>query len=375
MTTPLRVVAFTPGHDEIGGAARHSRLLCEELARRGWDVRVVTRSAASTRLRVRRQRHLLVVEVPGCGGRRRGALAFLLISLALGVVWGRRTAVLLSFQLVSPTTAAALVSRLTRRPFVAMSTTSGSLSETSSLRGNSVGPRLRRQLLHRASYVIAQTDEAALEVVDLVPPGRVAVLPTPVESLPAWPLLGSGSALFTGRFSAEKSLPLLLDAWRGVVGRRPDARLVLAGEGGSYRSVESQVRAAVAADAALTASVEFPGWVEDVAGLLRQHDVYVFPSSSEGMSNSLVEACAAARAVVASDIAPNRAVLGDDYPGLFTDGDRDELERVLGAMLTDEGLRMTAASRAVDGARRNLLSNVGDGLERLLRSAANRPRP
>jgi glycosyltransferase involved in cell wall biosynthesis len=367
-------VAFTPGHHEAGGAARRSRLLCEEMARRGWQVRAVTRSATSRRLRIVRTPGLVVVEVPGCGGRRRGALAFLVTSVLLGVPWSVRATALLALQLASPSTAAAVVARLTRRPFVVLGSTTGQLSEVPLVTGRSRGAGLRRSLLGRASAVVGQTEAAAEELSLIAPAAARHVLPTPVESVDPTPLTGDPRVLFTGRFSEEKDLPTLLRAWRDVVLGMPSAQLVLAGAGGEYRSVENEVRRLIAQDEVLRATVELPGWIDDVRPLLARCDVYVFPSRSEGMSNSLVEACAAGRVVVASAIAPNVDVLGADYPLLFPPGDAAALAACLSAALGVEQVRADASHRTARSARGLLLPEVGRRLEEVLLDATHHAR-
>ena len=369
--TRRRVLAFTPGHDEVGGAARRSRLLCEELARRGWEIRAVTRAATASRFRVVRNDRILVLEVPGFGGRRRGALAYFLLSSVLGVVWGARATAIMSVQLASPTLVAAFVSRATRRPFVVLSSTSGELSEVPAYRNSSLGGRIRRGAVRRASALVAQTDDALDELSALAPAAARHVLPTPVEHVTPLPLSGSPDVLYTGRFSSEKDLPLLLSAWRRVRAPLPAGRLVLAGSGGDYRSVEAELRAMVDDDDLLRLTVEFPGWVADLGPLLSRCDVYAFPSRSEGMSNALVEACAAGRAVVASAIPANVQVLGNDYPLLFPTGDLDALVDRLTTVLTDPGIRTAAAARVTERARDLLLSSVGSRLEEVLIDAAD----
>jgi glycosyltransferase involved in cell wall biosynthesis len=372
--TRRRVLAFTPGHYEVGGAARRSRLLCEELARRGWEVRAVTRAATASRFRVIRADRIVVLEVPGFGGRRRGALVYFFLSLVLGVVWGARATAIMSVQLASPTLAAAFVSRVTRHPFVVLGSTSGELSEVPAYRSSSLGGRIRRGAVHRASALVAQTDEALGELSSLAPAAARHVLPTPVERVEPLPLSDSLDVLYTGRFSSEKDLPLLLSAWRRVRASLPAGRLVLAGSGGDYRSVEAELRAIVERDDLLRMTVEFPGGVADLGPLLSRCDVSALPSRSEGMSNALVEACAAGRAVVASSIPANVRVLGDDYPLLFPTSDLDELVDRLTTVLTDPRVRAAAAARVTERAHDLLLSAVGGQLEEVLMGAADHSR-
>jgi glycosyltransferase involved in cell wall biosynthesis len=339
-----KVIFFSPGQSEAGGCATHSKLISEGLAARGWHVIVICRAATSSRPRLARSANLTVVEVPGFD-RRWGTLAYLAVSLPVGLVLGRRAS-FIAMQLGSQTLGGGLCARLLRRPFVVLSTTAGELSEVDEVL-RSPGRLIHRQNLRRASYLVGQTTEAARELEAFVPPERIAVVPTPMPRGGEAELTGLPYATFSGRLSRGKNLDVLLDAWEKVVDRLPKARLTLVGSGGSYRSVENELRATVAARERLRETVGFTGWVDDVAPYLRAADVYVFPSRSEGMSNSLLEACAWRRIVVASDIVPNRAVLGDDYPLLFPTGDREALGEALIRAFEDTDARAAAAA-AID---------------------------
>ena len=64
--------------------------------------------------------------------------------------------------------------------------------------------------------------------------------------------------------------------------------------------------------------------------MARSH-CFVISSSSEGCSNALCEALALGMPVLASDIAGNRGLLGEDFPGYFPVGDAPALARLLQA--------------------------------------------
>ncbi len=360
-----RVVVFSPGHSERGGIARRSRLLASELSSRGWDTRVVAKSDDLYWFRTTRRGNLFVLEIPGFRSRPVGAAVFLLGGVVAGVSWGRKASALLAVQLVSPTTVAAVCAQLVGRPYIAFTSTSGQLSEASYL-ASARFSRVRTQLLRHATFLAAQTPAAAEELSRIVDRERVVVVPNPVEPVVAPPLTGARHALYTGRLSEEKDLLRLLDAWRVVAEARPDARLTLAGDGGRYRSVERELRERVGNDPVLARSVAFTGWVPDVRPLLANADVYVFPSLTEGMSNSLLEACAWGRVVVASDIPSNRAVLGHDYPLLFPAGDTEGLVAVLTRALVDEDARREAVDRVSHRARAFSVEMVVDEVERLI---------
>jgi hypothetical protein len=113
-----RLVLFTPGHTEKGGVGPRSRLMAEGLSRRGWEVKVVTRAGALHWPVVRSAPAIKVVELPGFGRRRLGAVLFLFAAVPMGVLWGIRASALISVQLMSTTTAAGVCSVLLRRPYL-----------------------------------------------------------------------------------------------------------------------------------------------------------------------------------------------------------------------------------------------------------------
>jgi glycosyltransferase involved in cell wall biosynthesis len=360
-----RLVLFSPGHAEPGGAAARSRRLASMLAERGWEVRAVTRAGSRNRFRLDRSPNLTVLEVPGFTKRGLGGALFLVVAVPAGLVWGARSAAFIAIRLTSPATAAALCGLLLRRPYLAFTTSSGERSELHDVLSSRT-LRLRRRLLRRAAFLVAQTSYAARELETLVPREQIAVIPNPVDSVPPAPLNGRPHAVYSGRLSAEKDLPRLLAAWSRVAKERPDAQLTLVGAGGTHRSVEHELKATVEADPVLRRCVSFTGWVVDVGDYLRQADVYAFPSLEEGMSNALLEACAWRRVVVASDIPANRAVLGDDFPLLFRAGDTAALVVALRRALSDDLVRAEAVRHVEARIRKSSPEAVAARLEELI---------
>ncbi|MFG2330281.1 glycosyltransferase [Streptomyces sp. NPDC048604] len=95
-----------------------------------------------------------------------------------------------------------------------------------------------------------------------------------------------------GRLCHQKGQDVLLRAWPAILDRTPGARLVLVGDGPD----EQRLRAA-APD-----SVRFTGAVADTAPWYRAADLVVLPSRWEGMALAPLEAMAAGRPVVVTDV-------------------------------------------------------------------------
>jgi glycosyltransferase involved in cell wall biosynthesis len=129
----------------------------------------------------------------------------------------------------------------------------------------------------------------------------------PVELPHSGPILGS-----VARLSPKKGQATLLEAAALVSRRRPDATFVLVGEGPQ--------RAELGAHAdrlGLNGRLRFLGPVENPVPLLSRMDIFVLPSHMEGMSNALLEAMAAGRPVVATDVGGNAEVVLDGVTGLL----------------------------------------------------------
>jgi glycosyltransferase involved in cell wall biosynthesis len=336
-----RLVLFSPGHTEPGGAATRSRLIAATLVKHGWQIHAVTRAGSLSVFRLHRSPNLTVLEVPGFGRRRLGGALFILVAVPVGLVWGIRARALIAIRLASPATAAAVCGRLLRRPYLAWTSKSGLQGEVRYILSTRT-PTLRRWLLRDAAFLVAQTDFAAGELESLLPGARIAVIPNPVLNVGQVPLDGRPHAVYTGRLSAEKDLVRLLSAWRAILQELPEAQLTLVGTGSAHRSVEHDLKSMIARDPLLGGGVTLTGWVNDTGEYLRRSDIYVFPSLEEGMSNALLEACAYRRIIVASDIGPNREVLGDEYPLLFRGGDTEDLVATLRCAFLNDRVRSKA---------------------------------
>jgi glycosyltransferase involved in cell wall biosynthesis len=93
----------------------------------------------------------------------------------------------------------------------------------------------------------------------------------------------------------------------------------------------------------------FPGWVDHslIPAFLQRADMVVSMSETEGLSRVYLETQAAARLLIASDIAPAREVISDGVTGLlFRLGDVEDLaDKILWAALHPHA-RKTIGTRA-----------------------------
>jgi glycosyltransferase involved in cell wall biosynthesis len=112
-------------------------------------------------------------------------------------------------------------------------------------------------------------------------------------------LAGRRILLYVGRFVPLKNLPLLIDAFAIVKKRRPDAALVLAGEG----ALEGQIREQVGR-LGLGADVTFLGHQPQsrLPALYAASEIVLLSSSFDNSPNCILEANACERPVVATRV-------------------------------------------------------------------------
>lgn len=99
-----------------------------------------------------------------------------------------------------------------------------------------------------------------------------------------------------GRFNQQKNHRFLLEIFRVIADKRPDAMLLLIGKGELETELRKQMK-----DLGIGNRVIFAGVRSDIPNLLSAMDVFVFPSLYEGMPNTVIEAQATGLPCVIAD--------------------------------------------------------------------------
>lgn len=152
------------------------------------------------------------------------------------------------------------------------------------------------------------------------------------------------SLLFVGRLEPRKGVTQLIRAFVILKARHPDLRLYIVGEGPEREAAQGLVSGPLRTD------VVFLGRVgeDELPRFFRSCDIFVSPAlSGESFGIVLIEAMAAGRPVVASDIPGYRSVLRDSVNGrLVPPDDPAALARAVTALLENPNL---ANALAVEG--------------------------
>ncbi|MGH2478508.1 MAG: glycosyltransferase family 4 protein, partial [Ktedonobacteraceae bacterium] len=148
---------------------------------------------------------------------------------------------------------------------------------------------------------------------------------------------GKQNILFVGRFEKRKGAKYLLRAIPAIRAQHPKTRFIFVGEGplraGFQRFVEHQG----------WQDVLFTGYVpnEDKARYFASADIFCAPATGgEGLGIVLLEAMAAGKPIVASNIGGYATVITPNVDGLLTPPrDSNKLAAAIGQLLKNEPLR------------------------------------
>jgi len=164
---------------------------------------------------------------------------------------------------------------------------------------------------------------------------------------------GDGQVLIgtAGDLKVEKDPLTLIRAASLVLASAPNTRLVLVGDGPLRKEAEVLARRL-----GLNDHVVFTGLVQrrEVYEILHALSVVIMPSLVEGLSETIVQAMAAQKPVIASDIPPNRELVQDGVTGYLVPPQNPKaLTKVILELLAKPELRrsMGLAARKVIEAR------------------------
>ena len=186
---------------------------------------------------------------------------------------------------------------------------------------------MMRLAARRTDYVVGVSDELTRVLIDDggSPRSRTLTIPNGVDTAafrpgpasqsvrgplgidPGTPVIG-----IVARLAPVKNHAVLIDAFAIVHGRRPDAVLVLVGDGPLRAELEAR-----AAGLGLGAAVRFAGLASAMPPVYRDIDLFVLSSVAEGTSISILEAMASGLPIVATAVGGTPALLDGGAAGVL----------------------------------------------------------
>ena len=225
--------------------------------------------------------------------------------------------------------------------------------------------RLDRMALKNFSGVAAVSDAVAEQLRDLgIAEDKIHTIANGIDidrfsgAEPAWfdtTVAPSGKTIgIVARLDLQKGFEYLLEAFSRLTTSHPDTRLVIAGEGPDQAAIE-----AIADRLNMRSKIVFAGQRGDIPNVYAACDVFVLPSLNEGLPMTVLEAMAAGRPVVASNVGAIPTVVRNGETGLLVEPrDVAGLKAALDLLLSDQALSSRLASSGHEWVRQHFTSDA-----------------
>jgi glycosyltransferase involved in cell wall biosynthesis len=164
------------------------------------------------------------------------------------------------------------------------------------------------------------------------------------------PLVGAVSVI-----RSWKGLDYLVKAVPFVLKEVPEVRFIIAGEGIHRKTLEKTLE-----KTGINGKVYLLGYRENIASILNSIDIFVHPSyANEGVSQSILQAMAMEKPVIASNLAPLKEVVIENETGILVPKKEPEgiaravirllRDKKLSKQLGENGRRLAMKSYSFDG--------------------------
>lgn len=300
----------------IGGAERQAQLLAKKMMERGMSVDIVTGwwkfgTARKERIDgVQVFRNFTGWGMFGIKGIRTiGALIYMM-SLCLFLLFHRKKYDLIHVhQALYPAFISVFVGKqILGKPVIVKTASSGLTSDFKLIKRFPLGKFQLRYLLNKMDCLVTVSRISGKEYQEIgFPESKIVHIPNGVEVPSGRKDFPDGikRVISTSRLSEEKGMDVLLRAWADVVKHEKGLQLTIMG----YGPLESELKL-LSRSLGIEKFVEFIGRVENVGAQLRNAELFVLPSRSEGLSNALLEAMSYGLPCIATWVGGSVEVLG-----------------------------------------------------------------
>jgi glycosyltransferase involved in cell wall biosynthesis len=202
--------------------------------------------------------------------------------------------------------------------------------------------RALKRLTAQGLTIVQNPDDRAMLLELGLDPGRIRLIPGAGVDLdvfrPTATPSGPPMVVMATRLLWDKGVAEFVAAARLLRARGVDARFVLAGEPDPLNP--ATVSPDDVANWTREGIIEYAGFVADMPGLLSRSHVVCLPSYREGLPKSLIEAAAAGRAIVTTDVPGCREAVRDGYNGFLVPArSANDLATALERLIVDPVLR------------------------------------
>lgn len=162
-----------------------------------------------------------------------------------------------------------------------------------------------------------------------------------------------------GEFNNNKNQSFLLKTWSKIT-NHTNAQLLLVGNGKTKHILEKNLREND------TKNVFFLGYRNDVPQILKETDILVSVSKREGLPRVVMEAMAAGKPVIATNVRGSRDLVEHNKSGyLVTLGSENELSEALIKLINNEDLREEMGIRSKEKIKNYSIENTLNEMEKI----------
>lgn len=351
MKEPIRIAMLIQAYyPRLGGAERQLASLAPLLKDLDVQINIFTRRYDSALAPFEIINDVPVYRLPVPGPKPLASLSFSFSTLPM--LRRFKPHVIHAHELLSPATTAVMAKHIYGIPVVAKILRGGGLGDLAKLKKGTFGHQRIESLKRNIDSFIVISKEIKQELTEIgVPPEKQTIIPNGVDLKRFAPpssdrkivlrnSLGLPSgviAIFSGRLDPEKRVSSLLEIWPNVLQKHADATLLILGTG-----TEDQKLRKMAGN-----NVRFEGNVKDVAAYLQAADIFVLPSTTEGLSNALLEGMASGLSPIATSVGGATDLIENAKSGILVPpDDRQALSFALFTLLSDAELRTRLGENA-----------------------------
>lgn len=334
----------------VGGAERQLQQLAPRLRTLGYEVCILTRHEKGL------SRFEVIDGVPVHRLSSTGPKAMAAATFTASALWELkrlRPDLVHAHEILTPASIAVLSKSINRHPVVVKILRGGARGDIYKLKRRPLWKPYFLSLKRNVDAFISISHEIEYELLALsISKEKLAFIPNGVDATRCMPVSEdrkqklraqlslprhASIVVYAGRLVPEKRVDHLLMIWHDIRVKFYDAHLLILGEGAE----EARLRGM------LVSGAQFTGQVDDVVPYLQAADLFVLPSSTEGLSNSMLEAMSCGLPVLATTVGGAPDVIQHNVNSyLIPPDDVDALQRGVETLLGDGTLRFTLGVNA-----------------------------
>jgi len=334
----------------LGGTERQLQQVAPRLQALGYEVSILMRHEKGL-LHYEVIDSIPVYRLPSLGSKRLAGTIFTI--MAVMKLTRLQPDIVHAYEILTPSSIATLSKRINRHPVLVKILRGGARGDIYKLKRRPFWESYFQNLKRNVDAFLVISNEIDQELAALnVPKEKRVFLPNGVNTQRCTPVseeekrklreklflpLQATIVIYVGRLVPEKCVDHVLKIWHDIRSKYPDAFLLIVGEGEEEQRLRKMH----------VEGVQFTGQVTDAVPYLQSADLFVLPSSTEGLSNSMLEAMSCGLPVVATSVGGAPDVIQHNVSGYLIPPDNvDSLRSGLEKLLENEGFRFTLGSNA-----------------------------